>query len=671
MFIHAWRQFLSVLFCLIIVALITKPPLANAHCHTLSDTTGDSGSSSFAFTDIVSSELSNEGGSIGVKITTAGNIPGSFGKTGIMIFGVIFPHSLLSQNSSDQGVNFITIHWKEDGSGWEGSQFIYTDTITSKPWDASIIIDGKTAFFKIPKVLIGKGKLAYQVSVGLVSSEGETSDTVPNNSLSDCYVEQTVSSGTKEEVKKEGNKIIEKPGFIRATNVDIGQSLIQISPSLLLQRLPKKITLSAFPTIQQKQDIQKQDVQTSIDEMRTGKPPGILAGLLIIALIGTAVVGGAYIAISNKNAIGNNCGYLKVQIEELLLKIKELRERLKELTKKASVAKNAADTAKKKAQDAKDALKRHTKNGRPKSRSYIESEGRRIYAEDIGSIDPQDRYDRKVKELEEKKAQAEADAKAAERIASEAASELEQARIDLEQSEKTLDELKKALALCEKKAAETEKKAKESQSFPKGGHTIVQEKDVPSPGTDDNDKPSGSCKNGERKEGEIYNRSFLILDQAKEAKFTVDRALQETGAEAKAFGWALKALQMILQGLGLAGGKIGIDNVFVAPISLINMALGPGGDVALIVSRIPKKLRIVEVTIPAWRIITACQKVFICENERWVETTVCLGKTQIKEDVKLDLMEIGRILLVEDLPKFLKEEMRRFTDPEEIEKNPC
>ncbi|MBI4004539.1 hypothetical protein HY358_00205 [Candidatus Roizmanbacteria bacterium] len=637
----------------------------------MTDSTGDSGSSSFSFTDIVSSELSNEGDSIGVRITTAGNIPNGFGKTGIMVFGVIFPHSLLSQNPSDTGINFITVHWKEDGSGWEGSRFIYTDTITSKPWDASIVIDGTTAFFKIPKSLIGKGKLAYQISIGLISSEGETSDTLPNNSLSDCYIEQTVpptsTSQTttiispvlpqnipEEGLRKEGNKIIEKPGVVRTTNIDVGQSLVLAESSPLPSRLPKKIV-------------------SPVQDIQTGKPPEILVGLLTILLVGAGVIGGVYVALGKKldNRLVNSCTYLLLQIEELKKKIASLKDEINNLKNKANSAIAAMDKAKEKAQQAKQAVQKHSKGGRPKSRSYIESEGRRIHAEDIGSIDPQDSYDRKTKELEEKKAQAEADAQEAERIANEAASELKQSETELEQSEKTLEELEKALALCKKKVAEAEKIAKESEAIAKGGHTVVQEEYVSSPGADDDGKPSGSCKNGERKEGKIYNRSFLVLDQAKEAKFTVDRALQETGAEAEAFGRALKVLKLILQGLGLASGKIGVDSIFTAPIALINMALGPGGDAALIVSKIPKKLRIVEIIIPAWRIITTCQKVFLCENEHWVEHVVCLGKVQVKEDVKLDLTEIGRMLLVEDLPKFLKEEMRRFADPAEIENNPC
>src|SRR3989344_8346247 len=165
----AIRLFLAIFLTFQFLFLI--PVDSSAHCHQLSDKTGDSGSS-FGFTDIVSTELINQGNSIGVKITTAGNIPNGFGTTGQMVFGIMFPARLLSGDTNDDGINFITVHWKEDGTGWEGSQFIYRDSLQSNPWSANIVIDGNSAGFSIPKELIGKGELAYLVSIGLISEDG-------------------------------------------------------------------------------------------------------------------------------------------------------------------------------------------------------------------------------------------------------------------------------------------------------------------------------------------------------------------------------------------------------------------------------------------------------------------------------------------------------------------
>src|SRR3990170_5685747 len=223
------RLFLAIF--LIFQFLFLVPANSLAHYHQLSDKTGDSGSS-FSFTDIVSTELSNQGSSIGVKITTAGNIPNGFGTTGQMVFGIMVPARLLSKDANDSGINFITVHWKEDGTGWEGSQFIYRESLQSLPWSANIKIEGNTANFSIPKELIGKGDLAYLVSIGLISEDGESSDYAPDNAFSDCYVVPSESpvaapqttGGTESQVspqtvseapKRDGNKFVERPGVNR------------------------------------------------------------------------------------------------------------------------------------------------------------------------------------------------------------------------------------------------------------------------------------------------------------------------------------------------------------------------------------------------------------------------------------------------------------------------
>src|SRR3990167_10185736 len=135
------RVFLVVF--LIFQFLFLIPANSLAHCHQLVDKSGDSGST-FGFTDIVSTELSNQGNSIGVRITTSGNIPNGFGTTGQMVFGIMFPARLLSGDTNDDGINFITAHWKEDGTGWEGSQFIFRASPHSVPRSANIVIDGNS-----------------------------------------------------------------------------------------------------------------------------------------------------------------------------------------------------------------------------------------------------------------------------------------------------------------------------------------------------------------------------------------------------------------------------------------------------------------------------------------------------------------------------------------------
>ena len=250
------RLFLAIF--LIFQFLFLIPVNSLAHCHQLTDKTGDSGSS-FGFTDIVSTELSNEGNSIRVKVTTNGSIPNGFGTTGQMVFGIMFPARLLSQDPNDTGINFLTVHWKEDGTGWEGSQFIYRESLQSNPWSANIVIDGNTASFSIPKELIGKGDLAYLVSIGLISEDSESSDYAPDNAFSDCYVVPSESpvaapqttGGTESQVspqtvseapKKDGNKFVERPGVNRLTQKDLGQSLVL--PEKAASLMPKESVMT-------------------------------------------------------------------------------------------------------------------------------------------------------------------------------------------------------------------------------------------------------------------------------------------------------------------------------------------------------------------------------------------------------------------------------------------
>lgn len=269
-----------------------------AHCHQLTDPAGDSGSN-FAFADVVAAVLSNEGDSIGVRITTNGNIPNGFGTTGVMIFGITFPASLLSGDSNDDGINIVTVHWKEDGSGWEGSQFIYRGELKSIPWNANIIIDGKTASFKIPKSLIGYGTLAYQINLGFLSSEGDTNDAMPSEKgFSDCYVaipQQSAASpqsGGIVESKpspqteanapiREGYKIVEKPGVVRASKHDVGGSFVLPSPSS-----PTKAK------------------EENLEEPENIEQPSLLSDLAVIGTVGLGVIAVAYFLLRGRAGVG-------------------------------------------------------------------------------------------------------------------------------------------------------------------------------------------------------------------------------------------------------------------------------------------------------------------------------------------------------------------------------
>lgn len=296
--IRVFFVFLSVL-----ALLLFKTSAASAHCHRLSDPTGDS-NSSFAFADIVATELSDAGDSIGVKITTSGNIPDGFGNTGEMGFFLVLPSMLLSGDSTDDGVNLVSVHWTKGANVWEGSQFLYRGgDVTPRPWNASLTLEGKTASFKVPKEIIGKGTLAYQVWVVFISEEGESADYVPSKSVfSDCYVETSVSSTSTPQAvsggetfspspqavvtegpKKEGNKIIERPNVVRTTGSDVGESFVakaSLSPT------PALLQLYSTPALAVGEEAEK--------------PASLLADLAVIAVVGVAVIGGVYLLFYRK-----------------------------------------------------------------------------------------------------------------------------------------------------------------------------------------------------------------------------------------------------------------------------------------------------------------------------------------------------------------------------------
>ena len=664
--------------------LLTVSQTAYAHCHSLNDPTGDAGSAN-SFADVVLTELSNEGDSIRVRVVTNGNIPNGFGTTGVMIFGVTFPASLLSGDPGDNGINIITVHWKEDGTGWEGSQFIYRGEVKSIPWNANITIDGKTASFKIPKSLIGKGTLAYQVNLGFLSEQDESNDSVPGRTgFSDCFVipqEQAVSTpqmGGATEVKttpqvisngptKEGNKIIEKPGVIRPKNVDVWQSVVA-------QKVPPS------PTELGKQQQQSQNPKYPPQNLAgSNRPSGILVGLVAIFLIGTTIAAGAYFAIGSK-LINDNCDRLRIEIEAMRRKIAGLKTRVKELVEKLKKAKHNLEKAKQKEADAVSALKRHLKGKRPSGDDYMDYENKRHYMKDYGYQTGKDVYDKKTKELEEKKAKAEEERAAAEKEAGEIELDLETNSFNLQQSEKTWESLEKELALCEKKLAEARREEAKRSTSGQVSRTVPPN-DISS--TDQNpdvdDKPSRACTPGEEEVVKRYQCEFLVLDEKGEITFKVDRALQETGKEAKAAGWTLKIISWLL-----ALGSIGLTlvnfffergkmyAVFKAPVSLLGMTLGPAGDALITISKMPRKMRVTEATLPAKRVINVCKKVYVCKGGEWVpELRLEKSYTKPGEDVAFDLYDL-RETLVEDLAKFLKEEAKRqFADPEKISREPC
>lgn len=289
------NRFLVVLLILFLF-LVLRTNNAYAHCHQLTDPAGDlEGSSSFSFVDIVSTTLSDNGDTIGVKITTAGNIPDGFGTTAEMGFVAIFPASLLSGDPNDTGVNAVTVHWTTSAQKWEGSQFIYRgDDFTPIPWSANLVIDGKTASFNIPKKIIGQGIIAYQITTVFLSEEGEGSDSAPSGFIfSDCYQETAVVSSPQAETKegqpskpqtptegptKEGNKIIEKPGVVRTTSEDVGKSL-----AVKVQSLPSPSPVSRSAD------------STTTTEGTDKEVPSPFADLALIALIGIIVTGSAYL----------------------------------------------------------------------------------------------------------------------------------------------------------------------------------------------------------------------------------------------------------------------------------------------------------------------------------------------------------------------------------------
>src|SRR3989344_1047138 len=565
----AVRLFLAI--SLIFQFLFLIPPDSLAHCHQLSDKSGDSGSS-FGFTDIVSTELSSQGNSIGVRVTTNGNIPNGFCTTGQMVFGIMFPARLLSQDANDSGINFITAHWKEDGTGWEGSQFIYRESLQSLPWSANIKIDGNTAGFSIPKELIGKGGLAYLVTIGLVSEDSESSDYLPDNAFSDCYVVPSESpvavpqttGGTEGQPSpqvvlevpiKEGNKFIERPGVNRLTQKDPGESLV----------LPEKITASSSPQI-----IQSPQPQTT-EETKASKPPALAVGLLIIALLGIGAVG----------------------VSKYMLK-------------------NHQDEATKRAEAGQ------------KSGEYD--------AKRIGD--------------------------------------------DLAMEERILKRLEEKLAECEKKHTPKDEPGTgktEPKIAPKGKGKTVSEKAWEEYGRDAEDtflesgydKPTGKCREGDRKHAEQYDCSFWILDKDGDIEIETDYNLGDSAGAASGFGGFLKKIGKLI---GFAA-----PGVLKIPAKAIGKLLESAGEASELVSKILQRMPIRNVTIPVIKITNKCRKFYMCIGGRWVERLELEGSTRTKE--KMPLLDAGdkdKYMDRSQLARFLKEEIkRRCRDEGSISGNPC
>lgn len=585
------------------ILLLSSFSQVQAHCHQLTDKTGDSGSS-FGFTDIVATELSNQGSSIGVKITTAGSIPNGFGTTGQMIFGVIFPARLLSQDQNDTGINFITIHWKEDGTGWEGSQFVYREKLESKPWNASIQIDGKTATFSIPKELIGKGDLAYLVSIGLVSEDTNSNDYAPDNSFSDCFIipqnpspQTAVNQQEKspspqiiaEAPKKEGNKFIERSGVNRLTNKDPGQSLV----------LPGKMAASPATQLIQSPQSQTQPAEKT----KTAEPPSVLVGLIAIAFLGIAAVGASNYLLKNQNGEKqpDDC-------EKIRQYIKDKKERIEEYKKRLD--------------DAKERAKAGQKGGE---------------------------YDAK-------------------RVSDELARE-----------ERILTRLEEKLAECEKKVSEKEGAGKDQKFEPKvvpkdGKVKTISEKAWEEYDRDAEDtyleieyeKPTGKCRVGDRKYAEKFDCSFTILDKDGEIEILTAADLGKTGKVAENFGKTVKRAGQLT---GFAGkGAIKI------PLKAVGKLIEAAGEISIAVSKIPKRLLIIGVTIPTIKVTYSCRKLYVCLNGKWVEQVQREDTEPKREKVKEPIggWEDPGVMTHDQLKKFLNEEIkRRCRDESTIGPNPC
>jgi len=594
----AARLFLAIF--LVFQFLFLVPANSLAHCHQLSDKSGDSGSS-FGFTDIVSTELSNQGNSIGVRITTNGTIPNGFGTTGQMVFGVMFPARLLSSDTNDDGINFITVHWKEDGTGWEGSQFIFRESLQSVPWSANIKIDGNSAGFSIPKKLIGKGDLAYLVSIGLISEDGESSDYAPDNVFSDCYVvpqESPVSApqtagGTESQAspqtvseapKKEGNKFVERPGVNRLTQKDPGESLV----------LPEKVTASSSPKI-----IQSPQAQAT-EETKTSKPPALAVGLIFIALLGIGAVGASKYMLKNQEGEKqlDDCGKIRQYIKDKKERIEEYKKRLDEAKKRAEAGQKSGD------------------------------------------------YDAK-------------------RIGD-----------DLAREERILKRLEEKLAECEKKHTTKEEVGKDQKTepkvAPKGKGKTVSEKAWEEYGRDAEDtylepgynKPSGKCREGDRKYAEKFECGFYILDKDGDVEIETDYNLGGTGEAASGLGGVLKKLGKLV---GLTPGVLKI------PAKAIGKLLESAGEASELISKMPQRMPIRNVTIPVIKITNRCRKFYMCIGGRWVERLESEGTTRTKE--KMPLLDAGdqnKYMDRSQLARFLKEEIkRRCRDENIITANPC
>lgn len=667
-----FRRFFASLFICVIL-LTFNIPQSFAHCHQLSDPIGDSGSS-HSFTDIVATELSNEGDSIGVRISTNGNIPNGLGSTGELAFALIFPGSLLSADPQDIGANVVTIHWTPEIKAWEGSQFVYKDgKITPLPWPAKLTLDGKTASFSIPKKLIGKGILAYQAGIFFESDEGTASDITPSEGiLSDCAT--TISQETSSQTpKKEGDTIIDPLGSQRVINEDVGKSLALIAtPSKIsTKKSPISPTLVVYQSPAEKLIITPNTMVSS-----SNRPSGLIVGLVVIFLTGVVTTASVSYFKNQLKVLPPNCDHIRRQIEELNKKIASLREKLKDLGEKVKAAKEQVEKARVKAADIARALKNHLKNKRPSGDDYMDYEGKRHHMKDYGYKTGADVYDEKTKELEKLKTQADTQLAHKEEELGKIELELETERFILETSEKTLQELEKALVACERRIAPTPKPGTGMIiGGPKSSGTgIAGQDDTPNKDRRGEEK----CTEGDIKESQKFICSFLIPDQSGFIEFKSNfkshphtKGVGQTGAGADIISKLLRLLGLII---GVATSP---ENPLKLPLGVINLVLTPvaaGGGAALdVVGRLlPQKLFLTEIVIDALRINQQCEERTICLGGRWVKEVNHIGSSpSIREKVTIPFEEVAG-MRVEDLADFLKKEFkRRFADPAQIEKSPC
>ena len=680
----AWKKFLIVVFISVCLTFIQTPPVL-AYCHILTDPTGDSGSS-FSFTDVVGTELSDAGDAIGVKITSAGNIPNGFGTTGVMIYSVLFPSSLLSQDPQDSGINAITVHWKEDGSGWEGSQFISHGKDTdSKPWPAQITLDGKTAFFKIPKSLIGHGKVAYQIAVGFLSKEAESTDTVPNGAFSDCISTQEViptSQPQEAQIKvnqspplensisgpvKVAGKLVEKPGVVRVGSDDIGKSLRVNLPSP--SPVVYKVQPSALNFILKNSPVAAVPVSQPALDNTANKPSGLLIGFIVIALVGTAATGAAYMFTNSGNTyIGDKCAPLRVKVAELKAKIAKLEIEIVSSAEKVKTLKEQLVVAQKKAESAVTALKNHLRTKQPSGDDFMDYEGKRHYMKDYGYKTGKDIYDQKTQEMAEKKAQAEQELAAAENAIGEGELELEKSKFILEESQKTLVALEKDLAMCEKRLAQ--EKLDQALTLAKTSLPAILHPDVGAKPTVAKPKLDleRSCKTGETQIGETWRCTFTLLDENGEVKFETPYRKGE-GTDAKDLEKLLKAGALISEAAGYALG----GTLVKVPLAVITKLFKVGGEIASTLGKMAGRLPIDYIEYPICRIQNVCSEMYVCKNSKWVK------EVQLKDSVRIgqDSIEIkypeykGQPLKLMDLADFIAEEKKRFADSEKVAENPC